>query len=183
MTKINVKLPKTLNVTVTDAMIEKDIIAVKSKVKTVNNAIQSVLTKVMLRWHQSNDVGTACRFMNTLVLELDGSAVRNNAIKSWIEAHCGFQWVKGDDGKSLFTYNKKQTKVSYDEVVKAHQNSWSTFTKESEYKGVDTLKIANQTKAIIEKALQGAEKDSEKHKVDNIDMDFYKLINEYLMTK
>ena len=62
MTKSNVKLPKTLNVTVTDAMIEKDIIAVKSKVKTVNNAIQSVLTKVMLRWHQSNDVGTACNF-------------------------------------------------------------------------------------------------------------------------
>ena len=183
MTKSNVKLPKTLNVTVTDAMIEKDIIAVKSKVKTVNNAIQSVLTKVMLRWHQSNDVGTACRFMNTLVLELDGSAVRNNAIKAWIEAHCGFQWLKGDDGKSLFTYNKKQTKISYDDVVKAHQNTWSTFTKEAEYKGVDTLKIANQTKSIIEKALQGAEKDSEKHKVDNIDMDFYKLINEYLMTK
>ena len=68
-------------------------------------------------------------------------------------------------------------------MVTAHQNNWSTFTKEAEYKGVDTLKIANQTKAIIEKALQGAEKDAEKHKVDNIDMDFYKLINEYLMTK
>ena len=77
MAKITVKLPKTLNVTVTDAMLDKEILAVKSKVKTVNTAIQSLLTKVMLRWHQSNDVGTACRFMNTLVLELDGSAVRN----------------------------------------------------------------------------------------------------------
>ena len=183
MTKSNVKLPKTLDVKVTDELIEKRLKSVNSKVKNVNNEIQLTLTTIMLRWHQSGDVGTACRFMNTLVLELDGTAVRNNAIKSWIEAYCGFNWVKGDDGKSLFTYNKKRSKVSYDDVVTAHQNMWSTFTKEAEYKGVDSYKIANQAKAIMDKALQGAEKDSEKHKVDNIDMDFYKLINEYLMTK
>ena len=183
MAKINVKLPKTLDVKLTDAMIEKDIIAVKSKVKTVNNAIQSVLTKVMLRWHQSGDVGTACRFMNTLVLELDGSAVRNNAIKSWIQAYCGFNWVKGDDGKSLFTYNKKRSKVSYDDVVTAHQNMWSTFTKEPEYKPVISLDDINALKKKWDRALEGSTKDAEKHKNDDIDMELYNIVSRYLMTK
>ena len=183
MTKSNVKLPKTLDVKLTDAMIEKDIIAVKSKVKTVNNAIQSVLTKVMLRWHQSGDVGTACRFMNTLVLELDGSAVRNNAIKSWIQAYCGFNWVKGDDGKSLFTYNKKRSKVSYDDVVTAHQNMWSTFTKEPEYKPVISLDDINALKKKWDRALEGSTKDAEKHKNDVIDMELYNIVSKYLMTK
>ena len=183
MTKSNVKLPKTLDVKVTDAMIEKDIVAVKSKVKTVNNAIQSVLTKVMLRWHQSGDVGTACRFMNTLVLELDGTAVRNNAIKSWIEAYCGFNWVKGDDGKSLFTYNKKRSKVSYDDVVTAHQNMWSTFSKEPEYKPVISLDDINSLKKKWDRALEGLTKDAEKHKNDDIDMELYNIVSKYLMAK
>jgi len=183
MAKINVKLPKTLNVTVTDAMIEKDIIAVKSKVKTVNNAIQSVLTKVMLRWHQSGDVGTACRFANTIVLELKGSAVRCNAIIAWFEAYAGFQMVKDDDGKSLFTYNKKRSKVSYDDVVTAHQNMWSTFTKEPEYKPVISLDDINGIKKKWDRALEGSTKDAEKHKNDDIDMELYNIISRYLMTK
>ena len=170
MTKSNVKLPKTLDVKLTDAMIEKDIIAVKSKVKTVNNAIQSVLTKVMLRWHQSGDVGTACRFMNTLVLELDGSAVRNNAIKSWIEAYCGFNWVKGDDGKSLFTYNKKRSKISYDDVVTAHQNMWSTFTKEPEYKGMNLDEVIAKLIIQVEKKLE------KPNDLDNINLETYKAL-------
>ena len=170
MTKSNVKLPKTLDVKVTDAMIEKDIVAVKSKVRTVNNAIQSVLTKVMLRWHQSGDVGTACRFMNTLVLELDGTAVRNNAIKSWIEAYCGFNWVKGDDGKSLFTYNKKRSKVSYDEVVTAHQNMWSTFTKEPDYKGMNLDDVIAKLIIQVEKKLE------KPNELDNINLETYKAL-------
>ena len=170
MTKSNVKLPKTLDVKLTDAMIEKDIVAVKSKVKTVNNAIQSVLTKVMLRWHQSGDVATACRFMNTLVLELDGTAVRNNAIKSWIQAYCGFNWVKGDDGKSLFTYNKKRSKVSYDEVVTAHQNMWSTFTKEPEYKGMNLDDVIAKLIIQVEKKLE------KPNELDNINLETYKAL-------
>ena len=183
MTKSNVKLPKTLDVTVTDEMIAKDIAVVKSKVKTVNNAIQSVLTKVMLRWNQSGDVGTACRFMNTLVLELDGSAVRTNAVKAWIEAYCGFQCVNGEDGKSLFTYNKKRSKVSYDDVVTAHQNMWSTFSKEPEYKPVLSLDDINGLKKKWDKALEGSTKDADKHKNDDIDMELYNIISKYLMTK
>jgi len=170
MTKSNVKLPKTLDVKVTDAMIEKDIVAVKSKVRTVNNAIQSILTKVMLRWHQSGDVGTACRFMNTLVLELDGTAVRNNAIKSWIEAYCGFNWVKDDNGKSLFTYNKKRSKVSYDDVVTAHQNMWSTFTKEAEYKGMNLDEMIAKLIIQVEKKLE------KPNELDNINLETYKAL-------
>ena len=170
MAKINVKLPKTLNVTVTDAMIEKDIIAVKSKVKTVNNAIQSVLTKVMLRWHQSGDVGTACRFANTIVLELKGSAVRCNAIIAWFEAYAGFQMVKDDDGKSLFTYNKKRSKVSYDDVVTAHQNMWSTFTKEPEYKGMNLDEVIAKLIIQVEKKLE------KPNELDNINLETYKAL-------
>ena len=164
MTKSNVKLPKTLDVTVTDEMIVKDIAVVKSKVKTVNNAIQSVLTKVMLRWNQSGDVGTACRVMNTLVLELDGSAVRTNAVKAWVEAHCSFNWVKGEDGKSLFTYNKKQTKISYEDVVVAHQNTWSTFTAAREYVPSN---LNDKIQQLINAATKRAEKGNDANGIDD----------------
>ena len=174
MTKSNVKLPKTLDVTVTDEMIAKDIAVVKSKVNTVNNAIQSVLTKVMLRWHQSGDVGTACRFMNTLVLELDGSAVRTNAVKAWVEAHCGFNWVKGEDGKSLFTYNKKQTKISYEDVVVAHQNTWSTFTAEKDYV---PFNLNDKIQQLINSATKKAEKGND---ADVIDADSLKALQDIL---
>jgi|TARA_R100000482_G_C5065381_1_gene118993 hypothetical protein len=183
MAKINVKLPKNLNVTVTDELIEKRIKSVNSKVKNVNNEIQLTLTTIMLRWHQSGDVATACRFMNTLVIDLDGTAVRSNAIKAWIQAYCGFNWVQGDDGKSLFTYNKKRSKVSYDDVVTAHQNMWSTFTKEPEYKPVISLDDINALKKKWDRALEGSTKDAEKHKNDDIDMELYNIISRYLMTK
>ena len=70
MTKSNVKLPKTLNVTVTDAMIEKDIIAVKSKVKTVNttqntNMINTTINKakknIVANKINNNSVYAVCR--------------------------------------------------------------------------------------------------------------------------
>ena len=170
MTKSNVKLPKTLDVTVTDELIEKRIKSVNSKVKNVNNEIQLTLTTIMLRWHQSGDVGTACRFMNTLVIDLDGTAVRNNAIKSWIEAYCGFNWVKGDDGKSLFTYNKKRSKVSYDDVVTAHQNMWSTFTKEPDYKGMNLDDVIAKLIIQVEKKLE------KPNELDNINLETYKAL-------
>ena len=170
MTKSNVKLPKTLDVKVTDELIEKRIKSVNSKVNSVNNEIQLTLTTIMLRWNQSGDVGTACRFMNTLVLGLDGTAVRNNAIKSWIEAYCGFNWVKGDDGKSLFTYNKKRSKVSYDDVVTAHQNMWSTFTKEAEYKGMNLDEMIAKLIIQVEKKLE------KPNELDNINLETYKAL-------
>ena len=164
MTKSNVKLPKSFDVTVTDAMIEKFIADAVSKVTTANNAIQKALTTVMLRWHQSGDVGTACRFMNAIVSGLDGTAVRNNAVKAWIEFHCGFNWVKGDEG-SLFTYNKKQTKISYDDVVVAHQNTWSTFTVEKDYV---PFNLNDKIQQLINATTKKVEKGND---ADVIDMD------------
>ena len=170
MTKSNVKLPKTLDVKVTDELIEKRIKSVNSKVNSVNNEIQLTLTTIMLRWNQSGDVGTACRFMNTLVLGLDGTAVRNNAIKSWIEAYCGFNLVKDDSGKSLFTYNKKRSKVSYDDVVTAHQNMWSTFTKEPDYKGMNLDDVIAKLIIQVEKKLE------KPNELDNINLETYKAL-------
>ncbi len=174
MTKSNVKLPKSFDVTVTDAMIEKSIADAVSKVTTANNAIQKALTTVMLRWNQSGDVGTACRFMNAIVSGLDGTAVRNNAVKAWIEFHCGFTWVKGDDGNSLFTYNKKLTKISYEDVVVAHQSTWSTFTVEKDYV---PFNLNDKIQQLINSANKKVEKGND---ADDIDMDSLKALQAIL---
>ena len=96
------------------------------------------------------------------------------AVKAHIEFHCGFQWVKGDDGKSLFTYNKKQTKISYDDVVVAHQNTWSTFTVEKDYV---PFNLNDKIQQLINSTNKKVEKGND---ADVIDMDSLKALQAIL---
>ena len=161
MTKSNVKLPKSFDVTVTDAMIEKFI--ADGKLYDIIRDFASFTNRIFYTTH-----------MNNIVSGLEGSAVRTNAVKAHIEFHCGFNWVKGEDGKSLFTYNKKQTKISYEDVVVAHQNTWSTFTAEKDYV---PFNLNDKIQQLINSATKKAEKGND---ADVIDADSLKALQDIL---
>jgi len=154
-----IKLPKFFNDKITDDAIDAQIKNVATKAKSLNDLVQKLLTTVMVQWHQSGDVQTCIRHMDN-VLDNLGTGVRNNAVKAWIEAFCGFSFVKDEDtGKQVMRYNSKNTKISMDDVINAHQNPWNEFKPEPEFVPFDfDVKLAQlvaTAKKRMDKKLEG----------------------------
>ena len=130
-------MTKTINIAKlsTDADFAKDLLSLHKRIDTVQNDIHRHLYAIAFRWNETGDVRPAVKRVNAL---LDGmpKGVRANAIRAWIEAMLGFEYVEkaGDVAEHFRAGPVKGASLPMDTILNTR---WFDFTKEAPYKPMD----------------------------------------------
>jgi hypothetical protein len=120
---------------VTDADFTADAALIHKRVDTVQNDIHRHLYAIAFRWNETGDVRPAVKRVNAL-LDAMPKGIRTNAIRAWVEAMLGFEFVEkaGDVAEHFKAGAVKGSALPMDTIINTR---WFDFTKEAPYKPLD----------------------------------------------
>lgn len=157
MTKVNYSLK------MTDAQIVAAIPAIAKSTKTVQGNMHKLLVSILARWVETGDVRPAVKNINLLLAELDGTAIRTNAIKAWTEGFAGFVW---NTEEKVFVAGT--TKAKDVDVTEAAGAPFWQFSPEKAYQ---PFNLAAELAKIAKKAADRAKKADERDAIHSADVE------------